>query len=340
VPNSLPNLAKRYLDALDHTMRDIAATAPKAPEFNTLIEYPLGWVNEQGEAYISPTGKRIRPILLLLSVEAAGGSWESGLPAAAAVEILHNFSLIHDDIQDDSPTRHNRPTVWKIWGRSFAINAGDALFTLAYSALAGLSKTGIAPETVLEIWDVFNRTNLELTRGQHLDMRFETQTSVTVDEYISMITGKSAALVACCAQIGALVGSGDSRLAAHFAAFGLNLGIAFQIRDDILGIWGDPSVTGKSAATDILSKKKSLPVLYGLANSPSLVKLYRKKTFNDTDVIRAIASLDECGALAHTQQLEREYYDCALQALDASGIASPAAEGMRQLAVSLFGRAQ
>ena len=155
------------------------------------------------------------------------------------MELLHNFSLIHDDIQDDSPTRHGRPTVWKVWGASNAINAGDALYTLAYCALERLSDT-VPADTVIKVWRIFNATTLELTRGQHLDMQFEHQTSVTVDDYISMIRGKSAALVAACAQIGALIASGDDELAARYAEFGLNLGIAFQIRDDILGIWGDP----------------------------------------------------------------------------------------------------
>ena len=143
---------------------------------------------------------------------------------------------------------------------------------------------------MLAVWAIFNRTNLELTRGQHLDMRFEKQAVVSVEEYISMIGGKSAALVSACAQMGALIGSGDEALAAHFAAFGRDLGIAFQIRDDILGIWGEPEVTGKSAATDILSRKKSLPVLYGLSQSEALVELYQRSTFGAAEVDEAVRS--------------------------------------------------
>ncbi|MFN8560623.1 MAG: polyprenyl synthetase family protein [Anaerolineae bacterium] len=235
-----------------------------------------------------------------MCAEAVGGDWQAALPAAAAVELLPNFSLIHDDIQDDSPTRHNRPSVWMIWGRANAINAGDALFALAYTALQHLDTAQIAPETALKVWAIFNFTNLELTRGQHLDMRFEHQETVTVDEYLSMIGGKSAALVAACAQMGALIGCGDEATAEHFGDFGRNLGLAFQIRDDILGIWGDPTVTGKSAATDILSRKKSLPVLYGLSQSARLHEVYRTEPFGDAQVSEAVALLDSVGAQEYT----------------------------------------
>ncbi len=318
-------------------MRQIVDSVPltDAADFGVMLRYPLGWVDEHNQPYNHTTGKRIRPLLLLLCVEAAGGSWRTALPAAAAVELLHNFSLIHDDIQDDSPTRHGRPTVWKIWGRPNAINAGDALFSLAYEALQRLQ---IAPEIAVEVWGIFNRTNLQLTRGQHLDMRFETQTAVSVDEYLSMIRGKSAALIAACAQMGALIGSSDSELAGHFAEFGLNLGIAFQIRDDILGIWGDPDVTGKSTATDILSRKKSLPVLYGLGQSQRLNEVYRTEPFGAAQVSEAVHLLDSVGALDYTQEQEDYYYRQALQSLEAANPQGPAADGLIGLAEFLFQR--
>ncbi len=309
-----------------------------AEDFRTMLRYPLGWVDEHNQPYAQHTGKRIRPILLLLSTEAAGGDWHTALPAAAAVELLHNFSLIHDDIQDDSDIRHGRPTVWKIWGRANAINAGDALFTSAYYALNQLAATAIDSQVILSIWAVFNRTNLELTRGQHLDMRFEQQAAVSVEEYVSMIGGKSAALVSACAQMGALIGSGDEALAAHFADFGRDLGIAFQIRDDILGIWGEPEITGKSAATDILSRKKSLPVLYGLAQSDDLVELYRRPTFSDADVDEAVEQLDAVHAQDYAVEQETRYFRRAVDALEAADSQGKAAQGLLSLAEALFKR--
>lgn len=333
----LKTLVQRYFGDLDAEMRAVVASAPRAPEFDVLLQYPLGWMDAHGVPYNQPTGKRIRPLVLLLCTEAAGGDWRQALPAAAAVELLHNFTLLHDDIQDDSPLRHGRPTVWKIWGRANAINAGDALFTLSYCALHKLEDTTPAA-TVLAIWRVFNETMLELTRGQHLDMRFEHQPVVTVDEYISMIRGKTAALLAACAQIGALVGSNDPARAKHFADFGMNLGIAFQIHDDILGIWGDPKVTGKSAATDILAKKKSLPVLYGLERSKALDQVYERPRFKKSDVLEAITLLDGVGAREYVVQLENDYYRQALESLDAANPKGDAGMQLRALAAWLFER--
>ncbi len=334
----IAEVAARFFPELDALMRQIIASIPDAPDFGVMLRYAIGWVDEHDQPYHQPTGKRIRPLLLMLSAEAIGGDWRQALPAAAAVELLHNFSLIHDDIQDDSPLRHGRPTVWKIWSVANAINAGDAMFALAYSAMHKLSTTTLAPTTVLNIWDIFNRTNIELTRGQHLDMRFEKQADVTIDQYLSMIGGKSAALVACCAQIGALCGGAAAAVAEAFAAFGLNLGLAFQIRDDILGIWGNPSTTGKSAATDIISRKKTLPILYGLERSARLAELFRCNSFTDEDIAEAVAILDNLGAQQYAVEMETQYYQRALDALAQSGTPESRLEGLRALSAWLFKR--
>ncbi|NJR12797.1 polyprenyl synthetase family protein [bacterium] len=286
-------LTAPYLSTLDQTMRQIAADLLQQdePGFGVMVRYALGWADANDQPYTNITGKRLRPLLLFLCTETAGGNWHTALPAAAAVEFLHNFSLIHDDVQDNSPTRHNRPTVWKIWGVNNAINAGDTLYTIAYLALERLSQA-LPAQQVVHLLRVFGQTNIALTRGQHLDMRFETQDSVATDDYIRMIGGKTAALLSACAYMGAYIGCGDETRAGYFAEFGRNVGIAFQIRDDILGIWGDPQVTGKSAATDIVSRKKSLPVLYGLAQNPTLAALYQQPHLSDADVQQAISLLD------------------------------------------------
>lgn len=335
----LANFFERYFAELDSFMRRVVNSRTDLPsDFAVMLRYALGWVDKNDQPYNQLTGKRIRPVLLLLCAEAAGGDWRKALPAAAAVELLHNFSLVHDDIQDNSPTRHNRPTVWQVWGAANAINAGDALFTLAYCALEELSQRGITPEIVLKTWRILNNTLVELTRGQHMDMRFEHQSEVSVEEYVSMIQGKSAALLTACAQIGALIASGDETLAQTYADFGLNIGIAFQIHDDILGIWGDPAVTGKSAATDILARKKSLPVLYGLSKSPELVEIYKHEQFTEADVAEAIKTLDAVGAREYTQDSENRYYQQALTALEEASPQGQPAEWLHQLIRALFDR--
>lgn len=329
---------QRYAAELDAVMRQVVDTLSDDSGLGVMVRYPLGWVDEHNNPYSGTTGKRIRPVFLLLCNEAAGGDWHKALYAAAAVELLHNFSLVHDDIQDDSPLRHNRPTVWKIWGRANAINAGDLLFALSYAALQRLSQVDLPARTVLTVWAIFNQTNFELTRGQHLDMAFEHRDRVTIEEYVSMISGKSAALLAACAQMGALIAANDDALAQRYADFALNLGIAFQIRDDILGIWGDPSVTGKSAATDILSRKKSLPVVYGLGKSARLAELYQREQLTEADVGEAVQILNSLDAQQYTRQVETRYYDRAIAALDEADPQGPAAGWLRQFVDALFVR--
>lgn len=332
-------LLQRYTSELDRTMRQVVDEIdPAAPGFRAMVRYPLGWSDEKGQPHNKPAGKRIRPLFLLLCTEAAGGEWRQALPAAAAVELLHNFSLVHDDIQDGSPLRHGRATVWQVWGAARAINAGDALFSLAFAALEQLSRQGLPPETVIRVWRVFNHTNLELTRGQHLDMLYETLDHVTVDDYLTMIMGKSAALLAACAQIGALIATGDEPLAATYREFALNLGVAFQIRDDILGIWGDPAVTGKSAATDISSRKKSLPVLYGLARSPQLAAIYAQDALTNADTIEAVALLDLQNARDYARQVEADFYNNAVAALRRARPQGQAADWLTQFVDALFQR--
>jgi geranylgeranyl diphosphate synthase type I len=333
------SLFQRYLSEFDTYMRSIVDAQQDLPtDFAVMLRYALGWVDEHDQPYALPTGKRIRPILLLICAESCGGNWRTALPAAASVELLHNFSLIHDDIQDESDTRHNRPTVWKIWGRSNAINAGDAMFAMAYVALASLQQNSLESDRVIRIWEIFNQTALELTRGQHLDMRFEHQDKVTVDEYVWMIKGKSAALLAACTQLGALIVSGSRKVANLYRDFGLNLGIAFQIHDDILGIWGNPDVTGKSTATDILSRKKSLPVLYGLQESAELNAIYGKGALSEGDVAEAVSVLNTIGAQEYAHQEEARYYQRALDLLEQANPQGEPGKWLNQIVIDLFQR--
>jgi geranylgeranyl diphosphate synthase type I len=230
-------------------------------DYYSILAYHLGW---EGEGAGPETrGKRVRPLIVLLTCEAAGGDWQNALPAAAAVEMVHNFSLIHDDIQDNSPIRRGRETVWKRWGIAQAINAGDAMFTLAHLSLLRLESTTTS-EITNQAANILHSACLQLTKGQYLDLAYESQAHLPLDAYWKMVGGKTAALLSACTELGAIVANTNQSRREAFRDFGYRLGLAFQAQDDILGIWGDAASTGKSNESDLFAGKKSLPVIYGL----------------------------------------------------------------------------
>lgn len=337
---SLAALSADFLPEIETELRAAIGAGPSVLDaYYLMLTYHMGWVDADNQALpIGQGGKRIRPLLTALTCAAVGGEWRASLPAAAAIELLHNFSLLHDDIQDDSPLRRGRPTVWKLWGAPQAINAGDAMFTLAHLAPHRLRALGVGAEVVLDVLADFDATCLHLTQGQHLDMAFEQRVKVSVDEYLTMIEGKTAALVSACARIGARIGGADAATREHLAAYGRHLGLAFQIHDDWLGIWGDPEVTGKSAATDLQTRKKSLPVVYALECSDAFVKAYAVPHQREDTVAGLIEQLDELGAQTHTRDLAREHSLQAVAHLDAARLLGPGADALRELTGQLLGR--
>lgn len=335
---------EQYLTALEDELRACVVSPDSAyDKYYGIFRYHLGWTDANFVAVKTETGKRVRPLLCLLSCEAAGGDWQRALPAAAAIELAHNFSLIHDDIEDNSDERRGRAAVWKVWGLAQGLNAGDGMFVLARLALYRLSARGFDAAKCLAINRVFDEATLALCQGQFLDLAFETRLDVTPTEYLQMIRGKTAALMAASTRIGAMLATDDAHVVEAFAHFGENIGCAFQITDDLLGIWGDPRVTGKSAATDILTKKKSLPVLIGLSDARvgnALRALYARATLTHDDVARVLALLEQCGARDQTQAYADEFRVRALDALATIGIRHRAIEQLRALAERMTRRVQ
>lgn len=303
--------------------------------FHEMLTYHMGWSGEG--AGPDATGKRIRPLLVLLTTAACDTNWLRAVPASAAVELAHNFSLVHDDVQDNSDKRRGRPTVWKKWGMPLAINAGDALFVLSNQAILDLAQHYPA-ETVVKATAILQETCLSLTRGQFLDISYQTRTDLSEDDYWPMVAGKTAALLAACCHIGAILGSSDEATQDAYRSFGHYLGLAFQIQDDILGIWGNEAITGKSTASDLLEGKKSLPVLFGLSKQGSFATRWRKGPIASDEVEQVAQQLANEGAYTFAHDRARQMTDLALSSLREANPQGEAGELLTELAYKLLKR--
>jgi geranylgeranyl diphosphate synthase type I len=308
---------------------------PRTREFHEMLTYHMGWTGDG--AGPEAAGKRIRPLLVLLTVAGAGAEWKKALPAAAAVELVHNFSLVHDDIQDNSEKRRGRETVWKKWGMPMGINAGDGLFVLANQAMLDL-KDDYPAETILRAAGVLQNTCLDLTRGQYLDMSYETRLDLAVEDYWPMIGGKTAALLAACCHIGAILAESDSPTEDAYRSFGHYLGLAFQVQDDILGIWGDEAITGKSAASDLLEGKKSLPVLVGLGKKGKFAARWKEGPIRPDEVVEIAELLANEGGYGYAHEISKQMTDLAINSLREADPQGEAGEALTELAGKLLKR--
>ncbi len=302
-----------------------------SPLYN-LLRYHLGWVDPKGNPVEADRGKALRPTLCLLACEAVGGRPWQALPAAAALELLHNFTLIHDDVQDEDLERRHRPTVWAIWGKPQAINAGDAMHTLAALTILKLGERGISTQKTLKAIQILEESCLRVIEGQYLDLSFEYKLDTRVEAYLEMVERKTASLFEAAVWIGALLGTEDERLIAGLRGYGRELGLAFQIRDDILGIWGGEEKTGKRAASDIRRRKKTLPVVYALERSERLRQLYQKEELQAKEVSLAVEILEHSGSQDFAQQLAQEHCHRALAELAGLPLVTQAKERLEALA--------
>ena len=343
---SLQDAFARFLPQIETELQEIVRPPqPRLEAYYGMMRYHLGWVDENLQPIQMRGGKRLRPVICLLANEMLGGEPDQALPAAAALELIHNFSLVHDDIQDGSPMRRGRAAVWTLWGMDHGINVGDGLFVLARLALHRLAGRGVSLTRQQAAFAALDRACLALCEGQYFDMAFEDRLDVSLDQYLWMIRHKTASLLATSAQMGALIATDDADQIERLYRFGENLGLAFQIQDDILGTWGDPAVTGKSAATDIRDKKKTLPVVYVL-NHPEerisawqLIDLYSQEgPLDEKDIQTTLAILERTGARPYAEEQAARYYQLASQSLQETGIENAAQSALRELAASLLGR--
>ncbi|MER7544907.1 polyprenyl synthetase family protein [Actinomadura sp.] len=281
-----------------------AAVGRLDPRTYRVAAYHLGWTDEEGRPRRAPVGKALRPALALLSARAAVAPPESALPGAVAVELVHAFSLLHDDIMDGDRTRRHRPAAWTVFGEASAILAGDALLALAGEVLLEAPGQGSAKAA-----RALAAATRRLIAGQSLDMDFETRRQVSVDECLAMASDKTAALLACSCSIGAVLDGAPESVSDALEAFGAELGVAFQLADDLLGIWGDPAATGKPAMSDLRSRKMSLPVVAaldsGTPEAAKLADLYARPDPAEDDLAEAAALVEAAGGRAWAE-LEAE----------------------------------
>src|SRR5579872_4041981 len=281
---------------------DIATAPDENFDFYAYMRYHLGWVDTAFASVASNPGKLLRPTLLLLAYEAAGAAGlasdtpastaylRRALPAAAAIELTHNFTLIHDDIEDGDTERRHRSTLWKLWGIPQAINTGDGLFALARLTLWDVVDEGVAGAIAARLGAILDRACLVLSEGQYLDISFEGRQNISVAMYLDMISRKTGALMGSAAEMGALLGTSDQETMRRLRSFGDAMGVAFQVRDDLLGVWASTAELGKTPAGDVYRRKKSLPFLHALehADAPDqqhLQQLYQQKApITDTQV--------------------------------------------------------
>jgi geranylgeranyl diphosphate synthase type I len=310
---------------------------PRTKPFYEMLTYHMGWTGEGAGS--DATGKRIRPLLMLLSSGACGGDWQPALPAAAAVELVHNFSLVHDDIQDNSEKRRGRPTTWVKWGMPMAINVGDALFVMSNQAIMEL-KGNYPAEIVVLSAETLHNTCLELTRGQFLDMSYEERKDLAVEDYWPMISGKTAALISACCHIGALLGGAEEARQESYRAFGHYLGLAFQVQDDILGIWGDETLTGKSVASDLIEGKNSLPILAGLSANGKFAARWKKGPIRADEVQELVRVLTSEGGYEAATDAAKQMTDLALMSLRETDPQGEAGDALFELTDKLLKRNQ
>ncbi len=331
-----------HLEMIDGELRRVFSghTAPK--QLYDMMKYHLGWLDEdlrQAEQY---RGKRLRPTLCLLTYNSLSGVYDKALPAAAAVELVHNFSLIHDDIEDKDEERRHKPTVWKLWGIPQAINVGDGMHVLSNLALLRLADLNITSHKIVELTDILNNTVMELCEGQYLDMSYEDKLDITIDAYLDMISRKTASLIEASVHMGATLATNDSKLIGHFRKFGRRIGMAFQIVDDIIGIWGEAEHTGKPTASDIKKKKKTLPVICAMQEAKKtqkkrLVEIY-KGDVGESEVEEVLGILEETGAHGYSEDTASKFEAEALDDLERTGVENEALSKLKDLAKFLVKR--
>lgn len=313
----MPAFFSRYQSRIDEALR--AELVGLESDIYDIHRYYMGWQEIDGSDSNSSGGKRMRPTLALLAADAVGGDLDRAMPIAVALEYVHNFSLIHDDLEDMDRVRHHRPTVWALWGEPTAIVSGNAMLKIADAAAWKLRAAGVDDAVALEAEAELTSHYLKMMEGQYLDISFESEESVSVEQYLDMIERKTGALIEASIYLGSLVAPDlgpDREKATALKEIGYDLGRIFQIRDDVLGIWGGVE-TGKPVGVDIKRKKKALPAVHALSASTGATAERLKQIFRtqgeleQKDVHVVLEEMDNLGTQDYCQSMaEDRWLDC------------------------------
>tara|TARA_Y100000590_G_scaffold467090_1_gene644725 strand:+ start:24666 stop:25721 length:1056 start_codon:yes stop_codon:yes gene_type:complete len=331
--DQLPSIFDQYKSYINFYLKsgldqkaDSELSSSKRNLYN-ILSYGMGWTDQSGSPVNIPAGKLLRPTLCLFATEASGGKRDRAIKTAVALEYIHNFSLFHDDIQDQDEIRHHRPTVWFVWGKPKAITAGNVLRSIADVTLSDLHNSNIEDTDAVKISTAMTTGYLEMIEGQFMDLSYESRHDITVQEYLEMISHKTGALIRCSMELGAHIGSGNTEVIRSFRESGRALGYLFQITDDVLGVWGDKEKTGKPVGQDIARKKNSLPVVHALSNadkkqSSVLKNIYCKQKLDDNDVDSVLKIMDSLGTKIYIKSLVDAYSESALQSFSLAKVDS------------------
>ena len=342
-PASVPDVLGRSQAAIDPVMA--AAVDRLSPELRKIARYHLGWADPDGRPLSASRGKGIRPALALLGARAVGSDADAAMPGAIGVELVHNYSLIIDDVIDADTERHHRPTVWTLFGVSQAIIAGEALQVLAHQVLLEApGDRGAAASAALAT------ATATMIAGQSDDIAFERRHDVTIEECVAMSSAKTGALLGCATSIGAVLAGAPDEVVAALRAYGVHLGLAFQAVDDLLGIWGEPARTGKPQGSDLRYRKKSLPIVFALSCDGPETDELRSLVFGPPvavdsppplstyEVARAVGLIEASGAREWVATEAKSNLDAALGALEGVPLAADARRELAELAVFVVER--
>lgn len=313
-----PSVLFRYKSDIDCALRK--ELSGDTLSVYQMLRYSLGWVDLEGKPSDGVKGKALRPTLCLLASEADGRPVSKAMPAAVSLELIHNFSLIHDDIQDQDETRHQRSTLWAALGGPKALIAGNTLRAIADRALWSLVHEGVTFEEALVAAELLTQAYLEMIEGQYLDLAFEGRSDIGIDDYLAMISRKTGSLIRCALNVGAMLGGCKGEVVSAFRECGRSLGLVFQIRDDLLGVWGDETIIGKPVGADIRRKKNTLPVVYAMSRAVGTDKQMLQATYTgdevgDVEVTRVLDVLERMDVMDYMQSLATKHCELALKSL-------------------------